>query len=90
MLGEGELAPIFLPESYTVSLAANYSLEEHSETIHHNMTPHIVGFSHFPKHKDQIKYIAEGVNDELLSAIRSDHKVELVERDAIAGAPEAI
>lgn len=88
LLGEGEPRVYYWPESYGVWLTANYSIEQHSEAIHHNITPYITSFY---MHGNETIYNAERINSELLSAIRFDQNVEKVERAPKAYAiPECV
>lgn len=68
----------YIPGEYFVYLAPGHSLEEHSAAIHRDITPY-VGNSSFFKKKNA--YYGRGIDDELLSAIRADPKVDQVRRN---------
>jgi len=67
-----------------IFLAPGHSLQAHSEAIHRNITPHV--YTTFDKlyGDDKVVYLGASIDDELLAAIRSDPKVELVEYDTKA------
>jgi hypothetical protein len=64
---------------YGVFLFPGHSLEQHSEFIKTDLTPHIMHIFSFDKNR--VIYSARDVNDLLLAAIRSDPGVEYVEYD---------
>lgn len=69
------------PITYIVYLAPGHGLDKLSETIGRDITPyvgHVLDLDYYVKH-DQVVFLAERVDDELLEAIRSDVGVQQVE-----------
>ena len=67
-----------LPGVYTVYLSSGHSIQQHSATIQKRITPYMRStFDGIPIH--EIVYRASGIDEKLLSAIRSDPIVYLVE-----------
>jgi len=66
----------FIPGEYFVHLSPDHSLEQHSATIHRDITPYAKDTRRF--HKAKNVYYGRGIDDELLSAIRADPKVEKI------------
>lgn len=66
-----------IPEEYGIYLAQGYSVEQHSATVQHDITPHIRTIFGF--NEDKLVYWGQRIDEELLSVIRADPNVELVD-----------
>ncbi|KAF2191788.1 hypothetical protein K469DRAFT_718807 [Zopfia rhizophila CBS 207.26] len=76
-----------VPGSFIVYLIPGHSLEQHNQAVGTNMGPYITGIFSIV-YPDKVVYTCEGVNDDLLVAIRKDCGVEWVGCDHGPGIPE--
>ncbi|RFU24979.1 hypothetical protein B7463_g11366, partial [Scytalidium lignicola] len=65
-----------IAQGYIVYLALSYTLEQHSMTIHRDITPHVERILNF--HEDKVVYVGQAIDDDLLTAIQADPNVESV------------